>query len=295
MKTLQPFINYIKVEKRYSRYTVRAYSDDISQFAAFCQDQSSSADIQFVTQSDIREWILHLLNSGISARSLRRKIASLNAYYKFCLRNQFITVNPVEGIILPRIDKKLPEFIKETTIDTIFGEEQFEKSFSGIRDRFVLELFYATGMRLSELINLTEDSYDAQKGELKILGKRNKERIVPLTKHVISLMDDYKKIRSEQMGQLSHNFLIINDNGTPAYSRMIQRLVRKHLIKGTTLDKKSPHLLRHTFATHMLNNGADLNAVKELLGHANLAATEIYTHTTYEKLRSIYKQAHPRA
>lgn len=295
MKALQQFINYIKVEKRYSPYTVRAYSDDIFQFVAFFQDHYSSSNIQSAHQPEIREWVLYLLDSGISARSLRRKIASLNAYYKFCLKNRFIPANPVEGIILPKIDKKLPEFIKESTIDTIFEAEQFEKNFSGIRDRFVLELFYATGMRLTELINLTEESFDVKKGELRILGKRNKERIVPLTPHIISIMDEYKKARSEEFGILSHNNLIVTDSGTPAYNRMIQRLVRKHLLKGTTLDKKSPHLLRHTFATHMLNNGADLNAVKELLGHANLAATEIYTHTTYEKLKSIYKQAHPRA
>ena len=295
MKALQQFIDYIKVEKRYSRYTVRAYTDDILQFTAFYQDHYSSPDILSVRQSEIREWVLHSLDSGISARSLRRKIASLNAFYKFCLRNRLILANPVEGIILPRIDKKLPEFIKETTIDTIFEPEQFEKCFSGIRDRFVLELFYATGMRLTELINLTGESFDAQKGELRILGKRNKERIVPLTPHIIALMGEYAKARSEEFSSLSHNNLIVTDSGAPAYSRMVQRLVRRHLLKGTTLDKKSPHLLRHTFATHMLNNGADLNAVKELLGHANLAATEIYTHTTYEKLKSIYKQAHPRA
>lgn len=295
METLQQFINYIKVEKRYSRFTVRAYSDDISQFTAFCQDIYSSPDILSISQSEIREWLISLLNSGISARSIRRKIASLNAYYKFCLRNHYIGRNPAEGIILPRIEKKLPEFIKETSIDSILSTEQFERGFTGIRDRLVLELFYATGIRLSELVNLKEDSFNAYKSELRILGKRNKERIVPLTPHIILLIGEYKNARSEEFGTIPHNFLIVNDKGKPVYARMIQRLVHKYLEKGTTLHKKSPHLLRHTFATHMLNNGADLNAVKELLGHANLAATEIYTHNTYEKLKTIYKQAHPRA
>ncbi len=295
MDALEQFINYIKIEKRYSRHTVRAYLDDISQFKAFYQNHFSNSDLVLVTQTEIREWVIQILNHGISARSLRRKIASLNSFYKFCLRSRLISTNPVEGIILPRIDKKLPEFIKETAIDTIFEEQQFKNNFSGIRDRFILELFYATGMRLSELINLTDDSYNDQKAELRILGKRNKERIVPFTNNIIQLMADYQKARFEEFGQLSHNYLIVNDSGAPVYSRMIQRIVRRHLNKGTTLDQKSPHILRHTFATHMLNNGADLNAVKELLGHANLAATEIYTHNTYEKLKSIYKQAHPRA
>jgi integrase/recombinase XerC len=295
MDTLEQFINYIKVEKRYSRHTVRAYNDDISQFKTFYLNQYSGSDLLLVTQTEIREWVIQTINHTISSRSLRRKIASLNAFYKFCLRNRLISTNPVEGIILPRIDKKLPEFIKETALDTIFEEKQFENNFSGIRNRFILELFYATGMRLSELINLKDDSYNDQKAELRILGKRNKERIVPLTNNIIRLLSDYMKARSEKFSQLSHNYLIVNDSGAPAYSRMIQRIVRTHLNKGTTLDQKSPHILRHTFATHMLNNGADLNAVKELLGHANLAATEIYTHNTYEKLKSIYKQAHPRA
>jgi len=295
MNTLKQFIDYIRIEKRYSPHTVRAYSDDILQFIAFLTDRLESSDLLAISQTEIRQWVIHLLDTAITARSLRRKIASLNAFYKYCLRNGKITSNPVEGIILPRIDKKLPEFIRETAIDNLFEDHHFEKSFSGVRDKFVLELFYATGIRLSELVHLTDNSIDNQRGELRILGKRNKERIIPLTNHIISLITEYIKARNEKFGRLEHNYLVVNNNGLPSYSKMIQRLVRKYLIQGTAVDKKSPHLLRHTFATHMLNNGADLNAVKELLGHANLAATEIYTHNTYEKLKSIYKQAHPRA
>ena len=295
MKTLDRFIDYIKIEKRYSPLTIRAYFDDILQFSDFCNEQLSVKDFITVTHADIRFWIIYLLDKGISARSLRRKIASLNSFFKYCIRNEYISQNPVEGIMLPRLDKKLPEFIKETSIGSIFEPQQFDNNFSGIRDRFVLELFYATGIRLSELVGLTENSYDQEKQELRIIGKRNKERIVPLTHHLVTVLSEYMDERTKIFGQLSHKFLVVTDNGLPAYSRMIQRLVRKYLAKGTSLDKKSPHLLRHTFATHMLNNGADLNAVKELLGHANLAATEIYTHNTYEKLKAIYKQAHPRA
>jgi integrase/recombinase XerC len=295
MKVLEEFIDYIKIEKRYSPHTVRAYTDDILQFNNFLTGQLDPSDLLTVNQINVRQWVLHLFDTKISARSLRRKIASLNAFYKYCLRNEKIKFNPVEGIILPRIDKKIPEFIRETSIEKLFDDQLFEKSFSGMRDKFVLELFYATGIRLSELIGLTDGSYDEHRSELKVHGKRNKERIIPLTNHIISLIGEYLIARNEKFGRLEHKFLIVNDNGAPAYGKMIQRLVRKYLEQGTTLDKKSPHLLRHTFATHMLNHGADLNAVKEILGHANLAATEIYTHNTYEKLKSIYKQAHPRA
>ena len=292
---LEKFINHILIEKRYSPHTVRAYSDDILQFKAYFNKESITSDLLIVTQTDVRQWILHLLDTEISARTLRRKIASLNAFYKYCLRNQKLKINPVEGIILPRIDKKLPEFIRESSIDTLFEPEHFSADFSGIRDRFVLELFYATGMRLSELVGLTDGSYDEHRCELRVHGKRNKERLVPLTNHIMRLIKEYINARNKEFDHIGHGNLVVTDLGKPAYGKMVQRLVRKYLLQGTTLDKKSPHLLRHTFATHMLNNGADLNAVKEILGHANLAATEIYTHNTYEKLKSIYKQAHPRA
>jgi integrase/recombinase XerC len=198
-------------------------------------------------------------------------------------------------VILPRLKKRLPEFVKESSLDTLFSHQQFRDGFPGLRDRLILELFYATGMRLSELISLQISSFDFGKGEVKILGKRNKERIVPLTKTVQNLLKEYMNVVKEQFGFSKSGTLILTDKGEPAYPKLVQRVVQRQLTLATTLEKKSPHMLRHTFATHMLNNGADLNAVKELLGHANLAATEIYTHNTYEKLKTIYKQAHPRA
>lgn len=295
MRPLSDFKNYIKVEKRYSEHTVRAYTDDINQFAHFINSDPNSESILIVKQAEIRQWIIHLINSGCTPQTIRRKIGSLKTFYKYCLRNQLIPNNPADNVILPKLKKRLPEFVKESSLDALFSHEQFRDGFPGLRDRLILELFYATGMRLSELISLKLSSFNFIKGEVKIMGKRNKERIVPLTKNIQELLGEYSSVVKEQFRLSESAQLILTDKGQPAYPKMIQRIVQKHLTLATTLEKKSPHMLRHTFATHMLNNGADLNAVKELLGHANLAATEIYTHNTYEKLKTIYKQAHPRA
>jgi integrase/recombinase XerC len=295
MEELKEFVNYLKIEKRYSGYTVRAYSDDIAQFNLYLELEKSVQDIFTVVQSDLRDWIIFQVQSGNSARTLRRKVASIKAFYEFFMRKGLLKINPVEGMILPKMKKKLPEFINEKSIESLLDQKMFSTDFPGMRDCFVLELFYATGIRLSELINLKNSDIDLIKGEIKVLGKRNKERLVPLTGNIIQLYQNYNNLRKITFPEEKIDRLIINDKGLPVYPRLVQRLVRKYLSMGTTLEKKSPHLLRHTFATHMLNNGADLNAVKELLGHANLAATEIYTHNTYEKLKTIYKQAHPRA
>lgn len=295
MEELKEFINYLKVEKRYSVYTVRAYSDDTAQFIHYLETIKEVKDLFAITQNDVREWIINQVQIGNSPRTLRRKTASIKAFYAYFMRKGLVKNNPLESVILPKMKKKLPDFISETSIESLLDGNLFSEDFPGIRDRFVIELFYATGIRLSELVNLKLDDVDLNKGEIKVLGKRNKERIVPLTPNIIKQYQLYLSIRATSFSEEKTNRLIINDKGTPVYPRLIQRLVRKYICLGTTLEKKSPHLLRHTFATHMLNNGADLNAVKELLGHANLAATEIYTHNTYEKLRTIYKQAHPRA
>jgi integrase/recombinase XerC len=295
MEELKEFINYLKIEKRYSGYTVRAYSDDIAQFNLYLELEKSVQDIFTVVQSDLRDWIIFQVQSGNSPRTLRRKVASIKAFYEYFMRKGLLKINPAEGMILPKMKKKLPDFINEKSIESLLDQKMFSTNFPGIRDRFVLELFYATGIRLSELVNLKNSDVDLIKGEIKVLGKRNKERLVPLTGNIIQLYQNYNNLRKITFPEENGDRLIINDKGLPVYPRLVQRLVRKYLSMGTTLEKRSPHLLRHTFATHMLNNGADLNAVKELLGHANLAATEIYTHNTYEKLKTIYKQAHPRA
>jgi integrase/recombinase XerC len=295
MDRLKEFINYIGLEKRYSGYTIRAYHDDIFRFSLFLKTFKDNDNLLLVQQSEVREWIISLVHDGCSPRTLRRKIASLSAFYNYFIRNDQIKVNPADGLVLPKIVKRLPEFIKETTIDELFNNNLFNSDFPGLRDKFVLELLYATGIRLSELINLKMSDLDIFNGEIKVIGKRNKERIIPLTQNICKLVAEYLNIRKNYFSKNTSDCLIVTDKGDQVYPRMIQRLVKKYLSLSTTMEKKNPHILRHTFATHMLNNGADLNAVKELLGHANLAATEIYTHNTYEKLKLIYKQAHPRA
>jgi integrase/recombinase XerC len=295
MEPLKEFINHIRIEKRYSEHTVRAYEDDIMQFSRYLAENDSVRNLMSAGQKDVREWMIDMVNSGNSPRTLRRKIASLKAFYHYNLRIGTLKVNPAEGIILPKLNKRIPDFIKESSIEQLFETGLFSSGFSGTRDKLVLELFYATGIRLAEMVGLKRRQVDLTRGEVRILGKRNKERVVPLTPTVLNLLQEYLGKAEQEFGGLHREQLILTDKGQVCYPKLIQRIVAKYLNLSTTLEKKSPHLLRHTFATHMLNNGADLNSVKELLGHANLAATEIYTHNTYEKLKSIYKQAHPRA
>jgi integrase/recombinase XerC len=265
------------------------------QFSRYLAENDSVRNLMSAGQKDVREWMIDMVNSGNSPRTLRRKIASLKAFYHYNLRIGTLKVNPAEGIILPKLNKRIPDFIKESSIEQLFETGLFSSGFSGTRDKLVLELFYATGIRLAEMVGLKRRQVDLTRGEVRILGKRNKERVVPLTPTVLNLLQEYLGKAEQEFGGLHREQLILTDKGQVCYPKLIQRIVAKYLNLSTTLEKKSPHLLRHTFATHMLNNGADLNSVKELLGHANLAATEIYTHNTYEKLKSIYKQAHPRA
>ncbi len=295
MEPLKKFINYIQIERRYSEHTTRAYADDIAQFSNFLQNNNSSRSLMDAEQKDVRQWMIDMVNSGQLPRTLRRKIASLKAFYNFNLRIGTLKVNPADGVILPKLKKNLPDFINESSMEQLLDDRLFSSDFPGTRDKLVLELFYATGMRLSEMVYLPRKNVDIFKGEIRILGKRNKERLIPLTQTSIDLLKKYFAGIEEEFTVPESDTLILTDKGKSCYPKMIQRIVIKYLEQSTTLEKKSPHLLRHTFATHMLNNGADLNAVKELLGHATLAATEIYTHNTYEKLKSIYKQAHPRA
>jgi integrase/recombinase XerC len=295
MVEIKEFTEYLRVEKRYSDHTIRAYNDDLIQFAAYLQTTPDRKTIITSQQAEIRNWVIDLVEAGCTPRTLRRKVASLKAFFNYFMRNERMKINPAEGIILPKLNKTLPGFIKESSIEDLFSKNLFTDDFKGLRDKFVLELFYATGMRLSELVNIKKTDFDLSRGEVKILGKRNKERIVPLTHNIIRLLKEYSDLVTKNFEQNPIEYLILTDKGEKTYPRMIQRLVEKYLSMSTTLEKRSPHMIRHTFATHMLNNGADLNAVKELLGHANLAATEIYTHNTYEKLKTIYKQAHPRA
>lgn len=293
MELFDRFLNYITYEKRYSAHTIRAYRDDLSSFLC-CSSISSSKQVLEVRAEDIRYWIVELANSGISARSYKRKLSSVKAFYKFLHREGLIAVNPSDGIIVPRHQNPLPEFFNHKETENLFDYVVFQDTLHGRRDKLVLQLFYATGIRLSELVNLRIRDLDFYLQQISVIGKRDKQRNIPLT---VGLLDQLKKytelLKAEYNGSI--DYLFPTNKGNKPYPRFIQRLVFKYFSQVTTSEKTNPHKLRHTFATHMLNNGADLNAVKELLGHANLMSTEVYTHNTYEKLKSVYKQAHPRA
>jgi integrase/recombinase XerC len=298
------FIDYIQYEKRYSPHTVSAYRNDLDQFFSFLNIQYNISDIRDVTHPMIRSWLVHLMEEKISPRSVNRKLTTLKSFYKFLLKEGRVSINPMRKIISPRTSKKLPSFVEKEKMAMLFETINFGAGFPALRDRLILEILYATGMRLSELINLKETDIDFHQSTLKVLGKRNKERLIPFSNKFADLLKIYlqgKKIYLENAefqrssGNLDDTWLIITDSGKKSYPRFIYRAVTKYLSQVTTLQKISPHVLRHTFATHLLNNGAELNAVKELLGHANLSATQVYTHNTIEKLKTIYKQAHPKA
>jgi integrase/recombinase XerC len=233
------------------------------------------------------------MNEGKSSRTVNRKLSSLKSFFKFLLRESVIETNPMDRVVGPKQGKKLPGFVAEHAMQ-VLREVDFGEGFEGVRDQLIVEMFYQTGMRLSELMNLKESSFDRSASLVKVLGKRNRERIIPVSKSLMNLLDEYQKVKLDNFKD-SNDFLFVTKKGVPVYEKLLYRIVTKHLSKITTMTKRSPHVLRHTFATHLLNNGAELNAVKELLGHSNLSATQIYTHTTFERLNKIYKQAHPRA
>jgi len=287
------FLQYLLTEKRFSKHTVNAYNTDINQFLDFLESNFEINNHIEVNDKIIRSWLVQLSDRGLSPRSINRKLSSLKSLYKFELRSGKIKTNPVININGPKTEKRLPSFIEEKEMQFLFERLEFEDSFKGIRDKLILELFYQTGMRLSELRNLKVKDIDYSKKVLKVLGKRNKERLIPLHNQSLILLSNYTKLRAKE-GQFSHPFLILNNKAEQAGKKFVYRTVNSYLSKVTTSTKKSPHVIRHTFATHMLNRGADLNTIKELLGHANLAATQVYTHNTINKLKTVYKQAHPK-
>ena len=291
--SIQSFLQYIKYEKRFSVNTVTAYENDLTQFFDYQKKQYEIEDAVAVQPSMIRSWMVQLMESGISTRSIARKITSQKTFYKFLMRKGEVKINPLQKVQAPKISKRLPVFVDENKMNLLFSDVNFGDGFEAIRDRLLLEMFYATGMRLSELIGLTDSRVDQFQCQLKVLGKRNKERVIPFTNKLKALIQTYVEARKE-ITPLPPSFFITS-KGTPLYPKLVYRIITRRIGGVTTLEKKSPHVLRHTFATHMLNHGADINSVKELLGHANLSATQVYTHNTIEKLKEVYKQAHPRA
>lgn len=285
------FINYLQFEKRFSPNTVLAYSTDLEYFFAYLKNSHDVASIIDINHLLIRSWMVQMMEDKISARSINRKVSTLKTFYKYLLRQNIVNENPMLKIQSPKTSKRLPVFVEKESMDLLLDNLDFGESEAGKRNQLVIEMFYATGMRLSELINLRVTDVDFHAMQLTVLGKRNKERVIPFSHELKRKIQDYLSIRPV----CNQEFLFMTEKGKKMYEKLVYNIVTQYLSQVTTIDKKSPHVLRHTFATHMLNNGADLNAIKELLGHANLSATQVYTHNTVEKLKNIYKQAHPKA
>jgi integrase/recombinase XerC len=294
MQHLEQFLNFIKYEKRYSGHTVTAYEKDLDQFIQFGNEMVEDFCLVEVDHHLIRQWVISLMNGGMTVVSVKRKISTLRSLYRFLLREGLVKKNPTELVMMPKSGKKLPQFVQEKEMNRLLDTAFFPDNFTGMRDKAVLSLFYGTGIRLSELKSIRMKDLHLREQVVKVLGKRNKERLIPYPAEINADLTNYLGLRNELFGDIS-DYLFVTEKGDQAYDKLLYRIVRKYLSLVTTMEKRSPHVLRHTYATHLLNRGADLNAIKELLGHASLAATQVYTHTTFEKLKKIYNQSHPRS
>lgn len=295
------YINYLQFEKRYSTHTILAYHTDLDDFSEFLMIQYNISDLLLADHNLIRSWLISLIEAKKSTRTVNRKISTLKSFYRFCLRQGVLHTNPMLKVVAPKSSKQLPVFLTHDNLDNLFNSVVFNDSFEGCRDKMMITLLYATGIRRAELLHLKMSDIDLEKGNLKVLGKRNKERIVPIGNQVIENLKAYIAYRASYLTEnvpASENIipsLFVTSKGIPVYPKLVYNVVHKNLSLISSNSKLSPHILRHTFATHMLDDGADLNAIKEILGHSSLAATQVYTHNTIEKLKTIYKQAHPRA
>jgi integrase/recombinase XerC len=292
---ISPFVEYLSFEKRYSEHTVRAYKDDLFAFAVYIREEFGGMALQEITPAVVRSWLASLKEVGLSSRSVIRKISSLRSFYKYQLRMGVVGQTPMTAIIAPKSAKRLPVFVERGAMEELFGEVRFPDDWEGRTDRMLLALLYQTGIRLSELIHLKEGQVDSGNRTIKVLGKGNKERVIPVSAELMAAVREYKERKRVLLEAPDTETLLVGPKGGKLYPRYVYRAVRAYLAQVTTIDKKSPHVLRHTFATHLMNAGAELNSVKELLGHASLAATQVYTHNTIEKLKGIYKNAHPKA
>ena len=288
------FLQYLAFEKRLSPHTLEAYRSDLEQFSSFLKDIYDCEDPTLVAPAFIRSWMVQLLDRQVSTRSIQRKLATLKSYFRFLLKRGVITANPMLKVLTPKAGKRLPVFVEAPRMEQLFTQITFDPDFKGRRDRIVLELLYGTGMRRSELLNLHLTSFDKSSRTLRVLGKGNKERFLPVAPYLHALLETYIDVRNTTFPDTG-NHLILTDQGKPAYPKLIYLIVNRYLSMVTTADQRSPHVLRHSFATHLTDQGAELNAVKDLLGHASLAATQIYTHNSVEKLRKVYAAAHPKA
>lgn len=291
----EKFFQYLQFEKRYSQHTITAYKNDITQFFLFLMNRYETSNEKKIDYLIVRSWIVELMETGLSTRSINRKLSTLKTFFKYLIREEKISINPMLKVIAPKTSKRLPEFVEKSNIEHLLNKIDFGNDYSAIRNKTILETFYATGIRSSELINIKEHDIDLQKATIKVTGKRNKERIIPLSNKLCDILITYINNKQKQFNtQKGNDYLFVTIKGKRMYAKLVYNIINSSLNKVTTLSKKSPHVLRHTFATHMLNNGADLNAIKEILGHSNLSSTQVYTHNSIDKLKLIYNQAHPK-
>jgi integrase/recombinase XerC len=290
---LQQFIAYLKFEKRFSQHTLIAYEDDLNVFSGYMRDQFEVEAVDGVTPVAIRSWMASMKEQGLTSRTINRKLSSLKSFFKYLVKNSILPESPVSSVITPKMSKRLPSFAPEADLLELLKSLQFTEDWKGLNARLIFSLLYATGIRLSELVQLKTRNIDFSKGLVKILGKGNKERIIPVSTELLKLVEFYDQQRKACFEQIPEQFLL-TEKGNPLYPKYVYLLVNQYLGGIRTLEKKSPHVLRHSFATHLMEHGASLNAVKELLGHSSLAATQVYTHNSIEKLRQVYQKAHPR-
>ena len=291
---IDSFLEYLRLERNYSERTIVSYETDLREFEEYFQEVDAGLDFKKIDADIVRRWMVHLMDEGRAATSVNRKLSTLRSFYRFLLRRKEVVINPMLKVVGPKKKKPLPFFVREKDMDRLLDESLFEEGFEGCRDRLILEMFYATGMRLSELIGLNDADVDLPARLIKVTGKRNKQRLIPFGNELEEDLLIYIKVRNEALPEGTKAFFV-RKNGMRMYPLQVYRLVRKSLSKVVTLKKRSPHVLRHTFATAMLNGKAEMRAVKELLGHESLVTTEVYTHTTFEELKKVYELAHPRA
>ena len=292
---MELFFKYLQYEKRYSPHTLTSYHTDLGQFSHYLEQVYQITEPAEADHTIIRSWILTLVQNNIKPRSINRKIACLRSYYRFLLSQQRISVNPMVRIKAPKAPKKLPAFVPEESFNTLLDSFDFEKSFEGQRDRLILEFLYGTGIRLAELIGIDENDIDMRAKTVRVLGKGNKERIVPINDSLLRCIEEYLQYKKSEFSDNNSEKLLVTNKARPLYPKFVYRVVKKYISLITTSDHNSPHVLRHSFATHLLNKGADLNAIKDLLGHSSLAATQVYTHNSIEQLKSVFEKAHPKA
>ena len=292
---IQSFLDYLKFEKRYSPNTIISYRTDLTNFFDFLSSVFGKVALKKIDHNQIRSWLAEQKEKGATSKSLNRKISTLRSFFKHQIRIGEIENNPVAKVIAPKISKRLPVFVKEEDIRLLSDVLNVSsEDWKSLNAKMLVALFYNTGIRLTELINLKQSQVDIHKSQIKVLGKGNKERIIPISRETVSMLQEYQRLKKKEF-ETTGDILLVTEKGKKMYPKYAYLLVKKCLTEIGTLDKKSPHVLRHSFATHLMNNGADLNAVKELLGHSSLAATQVYTHTTIEKLKEVYKKAHPKA